>query len=131
MTKELERIEEERARNNAFMHHTGIEMVDVDIDLAKYKLTIRPETKNPYGLLHGGAIYTLADNATGAAACSDGRYYVTQTSSLHFLRNVAEGTVYATATVRHRARYLPDGGGHHFGNRKAFGHGRVYLLLRG
>lgn len=102
MTEELERIEEERARNNAFMHHTGIEMVDVDIDLAKYKLTIRPETKNPYGLLHGGAIYTLADNATGAAACSDGRYYVTQTSSLHFLRNVAEGTVYATATVRHR-----------------------------
>lgn len=104
MTEELARMAEERARDNAFMHHTGIEMVEVDTDYAKYRLTIRPESKNPYGLLHGGAIYTLADNATGAAACSDGRYYVTQTSSLHFLRNVAEGTVYATATIRHRGR---------------------------
>lgn len=104
MTEEMRRMAEDRARDNAFMHHTGIEMVDVNTDFARYRLTIRSDLKNPYGLLHGGAIYTLADNATGAAACSDGRYYVTQTSSLHFLRNVAEGTVYAAATVRHRGR---------------------------
>ena len=55
-------------------------------------------------MVHGGAIYTLADNATGTAAHTDGRYYVTQTSALHFLRNQSEGTVRATATVRHRGR---------------------------
>ena len=69
-----------------------------------FRLTIRPESKNPYGMVHGGAIYTLADNATGVAAHTDGRYYVTQTSALHFLRNQSEGTVRATAWVRHRGR---------------------------
>ena len=73
-------------------------------DRAVFKLDIRPESRNPYGLIHGGAIYTLADNATGAAAHSDGRYYVTQTSALHFLRNQATGTVRASAWVRHRGK---------------------------
>ena len=101
---ELEKLALDRTARNAFMHYNHIEMVRVEPDHAVYQLTIRPESRNPYGLLHGGAIYTLADNATGVATHTDGRYYVTQTSSLHFLRNQAEGTVYATASVRHRGK---------------------------
>ena len=74
----------------------------MDGDQVVFKLDIRQESRNTYGMVHGGAIYTLADNATGFAACSDGRYYVTQTSALHFLRNQSEGTVRAVANVRHR-----------------------------
>ncbi len=51
---------------------------------------------------HGGAIYTMADNATGYAAHTDGRCYVTQTSAMHFLRNQTRGLVRADAKVRHR-----------------------------
>ncbi|MCI2055759.1 MAG: PaaI family thioesterase [Oscillibacter sp.] len=101
---ELEQLAADRTAHNAFMHYNHIELDSVEKDRAVFRLTIRPESKNPYGLLHGGAIYTLADNATGAAAHTDGRFYVTQTSSLHFLRNQGEGTVYATATVRHRGK---------------------------
>ncbi len=43
-----------------------------------------------------------ADNATGFAAHTDGRNYVTQTSALHFLRNQSEGEIQADARVRHR-----------------------------
>ena len=89
-------------RKNAFMLHNYIELERVEKDRAVFKLDIRPESYNPYGLIHGGAIYTLADNATGAAAHSDGRYYVTQTSALHFLRNQSEGEIQADARVRHR-----------------------------
>ena len=103
MTEIEERILE-RQKKNDFMHHNFIEMESVERDRAVFRLTIRPESKNPYGMVHGGAIYTLADNATGTAAHTDGRYYVTQTSALHFLRNQSEGTVRATATVRHRGR---------------------------
>ena len=46
----------------------------------------------------------MADNATGAAAHTDGRNYVTQTSALHFLRNQPEGEIQADARVRHRGR---------------------------
>lgn len=101
---ELEKVIQERERKNGFMLHNFIELESVERDRAVFKLTIRPESKNPYGMIHGGAIYTLADNATGTAAHTDGRYYVTQTSALHFLRNQSEGTVRATATVRHRGR---------------------------
>lgn len=103
MTEIEERIRE-REKKNGFMRHNFIEMESVERDRAVFRLTIRPESKNPYGMVHGGAIYTLADNATGTAAHTDGRYYVTQTSALHFLRNQSEGTVRATATVRHRGR---------------------------
>ena len=41
-------------------------------------------------------------NATGFAAHTDGRNYVTQTSALHFLRNQSEGEIQADARVRHR-----------------------------
>ena len=101
---ELEQKTQQRLAKNAFMQHNYIELESVEPDRAVFRLDIRPESRNPYGLLHGGAIYTMADNATGAAAHTDGRYYVTQTSALHFLRNQASGTVRATAWVRHRGK---------------------------
>lgn len=88
--------------HNPFMEHNHIELERVEMDRAVFKLDIRPESCNPYGMVHGGAIYTMADNAAGFVAHIDGRYYVTQTSSLHFLRNQSKGTVRAYATVRHR-----------------------------
>ena len=101
---DLEEMMAEREKRNGFMNHNHIEMESIEKDRAVFKLVIRPESKNPYGMVHGGAIYTLADNAPGVAAHTDGRYYVTQTSALHFLRNQSEGTVRATATVRHRGK---------------------------
>lgn len=101
---ELEEKARSRAEKNAFMLHNYMELESVEPDRAVFSLTIRPESRNPFGMVHGGAIYTLADNATGAAAHTDGRYYVTQTSALHFLRNQSEGVVRAVAMVRHRGK---------------------------
>ena len=96
---------EDRYRVNGFMHHNYIELDHAERDLAVFRLTIRPESRNPFEQLHGGAIYTMADNAAGAAAFSaDGRPYVTQSTTFHFIRNVASGTVYATGRVIHRGR---------------------------
>lgn len=102
--KELEQGIQQRMKRNGFMQHNHIELESVERDRAVFRLDIRPESRNPYGMVHGGAIYTMADNATGTAAHTDGRYYVTQTSALHFLRNQASGTVRATAWVRHRGK---------------------------
>ena len=87
---------------NQFAVYNHIEMVEVEPDHAIFRLNIRPESKNGYGMVHGGAIYAMADNATGFAAHTDGRSYVTQTSALHFLRNQSEGEIRADAQVRHR-----------------------------
>ena len=70
-------------KKNLFATYNHIEAEFVEPDHAIFKLEIRPESKNPYGIVHGGAIYTMADNATGYAAHTDGRSYVTQGSSSH------------------------------------------------
>ena len=93
-----------RNNPNAFMKHNFMEVEEVTPDRAVTSLTIRPETRNPYGMVHGGAVYALADNATGMAAHTDGRSYVTQSSNLYFLRNQPEGVIRAEATVRRRGR---------------------------
>ena len=101
---ELEKVIQERERKNGFMLHNFIELESVERDRAVFKLTIRPESKNPYGMVHGGALYTLADDAAGAAAHTDGRHYVTQNGSLHFLKNQPGGTIRAEGRVRRRGK---------------------------
>lgn len=100
MMEMLKRIE----KANPFTQYNHIEMVLAEPDHAIFRLNICNESKNSYGMVHGGAIYAMADNATGFAAHTDGRSYVTQTSALHFLRNQPEGEIQADARVRHRGR---------------------------
>ena len=101
---QLEKDARALQRANGFAKHNFIEGESVAQDEAVFRLDIRPESRNPYGVVHGGAISAMADNAAGFAAHTDGRFYVTQTSTLHFLRSQSEGTVRAHAKVRHRGK---------------------------
>ena len=100
----LEQRTRDRIKGNGFMVYNHMELETVEPDYAVFRMEIRPESKNVYGMVHGGAIYTLADNATGSAAHTDGRNYVAQNGNLHFLRNQGEGMIRAVARVRHRGR---------------------------
>ena len=99
---ELQDTMKKRLESNSFMNYNHIELDFVEPDHAVFKMVIHPESRNTFGMVHGGALYSLADNATGSAAHTDGRSYVTQNSTFNFLRNQPEGTVYADARVRHR-----------------------------
>ena len=94
----------ENNRLNPFVLHNGIEVEDVFPDRSILRLELRRESMNLHGFVHGGALFTLADNAAGSAASTDGRVYVTQASDIHFLRTQASGLVRAEARVRHRGR---------------------------
>ena len=98
------RLETLKLGANAFTDHNFIRLESVEPDRAVYRLDIRPESRNPWGMVHGGALYTLADDAAGGAAHSDGRHYVTQHGDLHFLDNRAHGTIRAAARIRRRGR---------------------------
>ena len=94
----------DKERKNLFATYNHIEMVMVEEDHAVFRLNIQPESKNSYGMVHGGALYTMADDAAGAAVHSDGRYYVTQNGDLHFLKNQPGGTIRAEGRVRRRGK---------------------------
>ncbi|MCI8971350.1 MAG: PaaI family thioesterase [Oscillibacter sp.] len=98
------RLEALQLAANAFTDYNFIKLEAAEADRAVYRLDIRPESRNPYGMVHGGALYTLADDAAGTAAHGDGRHYVTQHGDLHFLDNRAHGTIRAAGRVRHRGR---------------------------
>ena len=103
---EIEQAAAKRLEKNTFMWHNYMEMRSLERDRAVFCLTVHPESCNSYGMIHGGALYTLADNAAGTAAYTDGRSYVTQSSNFHFLRNVGAGEITATAVVRHRGQTM-------------------------
>lgn len=100
----LEEIRESRIQLNRYMTHSFIDLSMIEPERAEVRLTLRQEVTNPFGMLHGGALYTMADCAAGAAAHSDGRNHVTQNSSLNFLSNIREGTAVAVGAVVHRGR---------------------------
>ena len=52
---------------------------------AEGELILRPESRNPMGVVHGGALFTLADTVAGTAAFTTGRNCVTLDSSMQFL----------------------------------------------
>ncbi len=101
---EMARLAALRQRENVFTLHNFMELELMEPDRAVYRLEIRRESQNPYGIVHGGALYTLADDAAGVAAHSDGRQYVTQQGDLHFLDNRSRGIIRAEGRVRRRGR---------------------------
>lgn len=100
--KEHKYDEENLEERNCFSKHNHILPESVEPDRAVFRMEIWENSLNPYGFVHGGALYALADNACGYAAHTDGRNYVTLEGSLHFVSNRGKGTVLATAQVIHR-----------------------------
>lgn len=92
-------------KDHAFMKHNHIRLAEVEPDRAVAALDARADCLNPYGFVHGGALFTMADCACGAAARSDGRRYVTLSSSFNFLHSgLAGDSLRAEAKVRRRGR---------------------------
>lgn len=83
-----------------FTAHTGIELTSVGEGFAEGKIELKPEHLNPYGVVHGGVTYCLADVLGGAAFRTMGGLPVTMNSNITYFRPVKAGKViYAKAEV--------------------------------
>lgn len=91
---------------NMFMTHNFMKLSQLWEDHAVVDLELRPESRNLYGGVHGGALFTLADCAAGSAARSDGKRYVTLSNSFEFYGTSNHDFISAIATVRHRGRTI-------------------------
>ncbi|MCD7838471.1 MAG: PaaI family thioesterase [Clostridiales bacterium] len=91
---------EEEARliqQNQFMKLCGIQLLE-DLEGNCYaQAQVTPQIHNPYGIVHGGLLYTMADIVSGATARQYGRRPVTLDSDFHLLRNVSSGVLTARA----------------------------------
>lgn len=93
-------------KSNPFMDHCGIEAVVSSPECSEVALTIRPESRNIHGVVHGGLLFTMADCVAGLTARADGRDYVTQSAHFNFIRNLPAGTIHAYGTTVSRGRTI-------------------------
>jgi 1,4-dihydroxy-2-naphthoyl-CoA hydrolase len=77
--------------------HLGIELIEIGPDFLKARMPVDNRTKQPYGLLHGGASLVLAETlgSFGAAMVIDLNQYtcVGQEINANHLRSVRSGFV--------------------------------------
>jgi len=83
--------------NDKFALHAGIELLEVKSGTAKVRMEVKPFHLNGVGLVHGGALFTLADFAFAAAANSHEEVAVAINASISYLKGIKTGTLYAEA----------------------------------
>ena len=76
---------------------SGIEIVSVTAGHAVARMPVQPCHLNALGVVQGGAMFTLADLAFGAACNSRGVVTLAINASITFMKAVTTGTLTATA----------------------------------
>ena len=92
----LQALKEQRSGH---AHDIGLEMVSIGEGMAVGKLKIEDRMLNPYGAIHGGILFSIADTVGGTAALTRGYYIVTSTGNINYLRGTEHSRmITATAT---------------------------------
>ena len=84
-------------RKDLFAGFVGIELIEAGNGRARARLPIGDRHRNGLGLVHGGAIFTLADLAFAAAVNSRGRAAVAIHCSISYLKAAAGDVLFAEA----------------------------------
>ena len=84
-------------KNDRFAAHSGIELLEISEGRAKAKMTIQDCHRNGVDIVHGGAIFTLADLAFAVASNSYGTIAVAINATIWYVKAAREGTLYAEA----------------------------------
>jgi uncharacterized protein (TIGR00369 family) len=86
----------------------GLEFTGLTDEVVSCQVPVRPELKQPYGLIHGGVYAAIAESlaswGTAAAVMPEGKLAVGLSNPTSFLRPVTEGTITAVAIRKHRGR---------------------------
>jgi uncharacterized protein (TIGR00369 family) len=94
------------ARNkNTMMEHLGITFTDIGEDYLVARMPVDQRTRQPLGIMHGGASCVLAETVGSTAAnfCVDQskNYCVGLDINTNHIRSIREGYVIATAKPYH------------------------------
>lgn len=69
-----------------FNKYNGIAVTDMGEDFCVVEGELKPEAMNPWGMAHGGFVYSLCDVAAGVAVSQLNRRGVTLSGNMYYLR---------------------------------------------
>ena len=87
-------------RPGTFTHGLGLHVTGIGDGWAEGELTAGAGMLNPLGIVHGGALVTLADTVCGTAAFTTGHMCVTLDCSMQYLAPASGARITCTATPR-------------------------------
>lgn len=88
MERNPEELKQRLLDSNEFISDNEIEILEFSDDHAKLEMKIDKAVLNGHGIVHGGIIFAMADNAAAAATFTKGRLCVTLNSTINFIRPV-------------------------------------------
>jgi len=112
LAPELEAALRRRLAANPFVKFAGIEAPQLGVGYARFVLPFKPELANSIGLMQGGVIAALADEAVAFALYSlveEGETINTVEMKINFLGAVKEGEVEGVAHISKRGRTISLG----------------------
>lgn len=94
--------------SGTLISHVGIEIVEIGEDFLKARMPVDQRTKQPAGVLHGGASVVMAETLASWAATfavdSSKHHCVGMEINANHVRAAASGYVYGTARPIHMGR---------------------------
>lgn len=84
-------------QKDRFARHIGVEVLEHGKGTAKARMEIGDHHRNSAGMVHGGAIFSLADAVFSIASNSHGTLAVAINVSISFFKAATEGTLFAEA----------------------------------
>ena len=94
----MEKLKKFFDENDFFAKHCGIRLLEVKTGFASAEMNIKDYHMNGAKVVHGGAIFTLADYTFAAASNSHGNFALAINASISFLK--AKNTGKLTAVAR-------------------------------
>jgi 1,4-dihydroxy-2-naphthoyl-CoA hydrolase len=86
----------------------GLEVLEVGDDLIRGRMPVEDRIRQPYGIVHGGAMSAIAESLTSLGTArgvlADGKIAMGQEINASFMRPIRDGHVNALARVRRRGR---------------------------
>ncbi|OLU42688.1 PaaI family thioesterase [Ileibacterium valens] len=104
MEEKYRRIAERINRDNHFLQSSRMRVKECGAGYAILEMDLDEQLLNIYGLVHGGALFSLADTAAGAASFTTGRDSVTLNSSINYIRPASGGKLKACASEIHAGK---------------------------
>lgn len=96
--------------NIEFFKTFGIKVEDYGDGESKLSMPFDKKLTQPYGILHGGAIFSLADSACGIAVATiikEQKKFVTAEMKINYLEPVDDGELVSFGKVLREGRVIP------------------------
>lgn len=100
MNDEMIKVAKELLEKSPFIRFLGVELIELADTFVKGRMPFSEEYQNPYGTMHGGCLYALADTIGGTLANMSGKMVTTVDGNLKFLEPAYKTKyIYCEATL--------------------------------